>query len=202
MKENIIIRSATPEDTTKMLHIYTPFVRDTAVTFEVIPPTPDEFRERVLNIQQSFPWLVCMYDGILAGYAYAASHRSRIAYQWTKELSVYIDPDYRKMRIATGLYTSLIEIIKIQGIMTCLAGITLPNLASVAFHEKMGFTKVGVYHKVGYKYGLYRDAGWWELFIQVTGYIPGKIIPVNDIMDGNSWNEAMRRGTEIIRKHP
>lgn len=163
MSVNIKIRPATKEDGAALLKIYERYIRDTAITFEYEVPTVAAFSERIENVLQQFPWLVCEIDGEVAGYAYAAKHRERAAYQWSADLSVYIDEKYHRQHIATELYTSLIALLKLQGYYSVFAGVTSPNPPSDAFHKAFGFEKVGVFQNVGYKLGAWRDVTWYKL---------------------------------------
>jgi phosphinothricin acetyltransferase len=181
-----------------MLEIYDPYILNTAVSFETEVPLLEEFHQRVLHYQEKLPWLVCEINDKLAGYAYATNHRQRKAYEVTKELSVYVHQDYRKLRVGTGLYIALIEILKAQRVSNVLAGITLPNTESVRFHESMGFKPVGVYHNVGYKFGKYHDTGWWELILGANNN-PLEIVGINEIIDSKSWEDAIQAGISEIR---
>jgi L-amino acid N-acyltransferase YncA len=199
---DISIRLSEEKDVPEILKIYAPFILNSIVSFEMVVPGREEFAARIKNIQQALPWLVCEYGGSIAGYAYAADHRSRKAYQWTKELSVYVHDDFKHRGIGTALYVTLLELLKIQGVSNCLAGISLPNEHSVRFHEKLGFRKIGVYHQVGFKSGKFCDVGWWELFIADKDKIPGEIIPINAIINSEKYREALRKGLSRIRIPP
>ncbi|MBR9999002.1 MAG: N-acetyltransferase [Cyclobacteriaceae bacterium] len=196
----ISIRLARDQDVPEILDIYTPFILNTCVSFEMAVPDRDEFTGRIKNIQQTLPWLVCEYENRIAGYAYAADHRSRKAYQWTKELSVYIHDDFKQKGIATALYNTLLQLLKVQGVSNCLAGITLPNEASVGFHEKLGFKKVGVYHRIGFKFNEFRDVGWWELFIAGKNEMPDNIIPISRIEKTEKFEMAVKMGLSYVKK--
>lgn len=199
MKGRIIIRSANRQDTKKMLEIYAPYILNSTVSFETEIPTREEFQHRVNHYQEKLPWLVCDIDDKLAGFAYAADHRIRQAYEVTKELSVYVHSDFRQYRVGTALYTSLMEILKAQGVSNVLAGITLPNSVSVSFHESMGFKPVGVYHNVGYKFGRYQDTGWWELMLGTKNNNPLVLVDIHEIFNTKIWTDAMEKGISKIR---
>ncbi len=185
-------------DAEKIWEIYKPYVLHTSASFETEVPTLPAFQSRMENILQYLPWLVCAVDNQIAGYAYATDHRSRQAYQWTKELSVYVHDHSKRKRIATALYTTLIELLKIQGVTNCLAGISLPNEASIRLHEKLGFKKVGIFHQVGYKLGTFQDVGWWELFIGDINKSPSGIIPVKSIESTKEFDSAVRMGLKYL----
>lgn len=157
MNPAIYIRSASPEDLPGMLEIYRPYVEKTTITFEYEVPSLEEFCRRYYGIMPAFPWLVCEYEGIIVGYAYAARYHQRAAYQWNAELSVYIRPDYQKKHIGTALYRCLIRLLTLQGFLYAHALVTLPNQNSIRLHRRMGFCKVCVNEKVGFKLGVWRD---------------------------------------------
>ena len=156
------IRLATADDTEDILAIYAPIVRDTAISFELKPPTPAQMQERIERTLPLLPWLVADASGGVTGYAYASRHRDRPAYQWAVDVSVYVRADARGRGVARALYSTLFGILEDLSYFTALAGIALPNAASVALHEAMGFAPIGVYRKVGYKLGAWHDVGWWQ----------------------------------------
>lgn len=158
-----MIRLATPQDAEEILAIYAPFVTDTAVSFELEPPSVQEMQRRIEETLTRYPWLVWEQDDRVLGYAYTSTHRARPAYQWSVEVSVYVHPHARRAGIASQLYTRIFEMLRGQGYCNAYAGITLPNGASVGFHEAMEFQPVGVYSKIGFKMGRWHDVGWWQL---------------------------------------
>ena len=166
------IRLATPEDAAAVLAIYAPIVRDTAISFEVEPPTLVEMAERIATTLQHLPWLVCDRQGEILGYVYASAHRARAAYQWSVDVTVYIHPAARRTGIGRALYTALFALLALQGFFQCFAGITLPNPASVGLHESLGFQAIGIYRRVGYKRGAWHDVGWWQRALQPCQPLP------------------------------
>ncbi len=161
--ESINIRLACLDDAIAIVAIYTPFVLTTAVSFEVEAPTVAEMRRRMAGDHQRLPWFVAESEDRVVGYAYASPYRARVAYQWTAEVSAYIGPDHHRLGIGRRLYAALFERLGRLGYRNTLAGITLPNAASVALHESFGFRPIGVFHHVGFKMGRWHDVGWWEL---------------------------------------
>jgi L-amino acid N-acyltransferase YncA len=157
-----VVRLADAKDAEGILEIYAPIVRETSISFELEPPAVHEMQERIENTLQRYPWLVYETSGILCGYAYASRHRERAAYQWSADVSVYVAAWARRRGIARRLYAPLLSILEDLGYYSALAGIALPNRASVAFHEAMGFEPIGVYRNIGYKLGAWRDVGWWQ----------------------------------------
>ncbi len=156
------IRSARGEDAEGILAIYAPIVRETFISFEVVPPTIEQMRERIEGTLVKFPWLVCEEEEHILGYAYASRHRERAAYQWSADVSVYVAAECRGQGLGRALYTPLLQILTDLGYYSALAGIVLPNPASVGLHEAMGFRPVAVYHNIGYKLGAWHDTGWWQ----------------------------------------
>jgi phosphinothricin acetyltransferase len=156
------LRFATAADGDAVSAIYAPYVRDTPISFEVDPPTADEMRARIAEVQQRHAWLVACRNGDVVGYAYAGAHRTRAAYRWSVDMAVYLERGSHRRGIARRLYKALFALLARQGYVNAYAGITLPNPASVGFHEAVGFVPVGVYRAVGYKRGTWYDVGWWS----------------------------------------
>lgn len=192
------IRIATPGDAPEILGIYAPIVRETAISFELEPPTLEEMRSRVESTLARFPWLVCEQQGRVAGYAYASAHRARAAYQWSADVSVYNHADYRGMGVGRALYTSLLEILAAQGYRNACAGIALPNPASVALHEAMGFKPVGVYPDIGYKLGAWHPVGWWQATLSAPGGEPSAPVPLPRLAESPAIARALARGTALL----
>lgn len=143
--------------------IYAPFVTGSAISFEEEPPGAAELARRIEHITGRFPWLVAELDGTVAAFAYASRHRERVAYRWAADVSVYVRREHHRRGIGRALYRELLELLRRQGLWTICAGITLPNASSVALHEGLGFRLVGVYRRIGFKQGAWRDVGWWQL---------------------------------------
>jgi L-amino acid N-acyltransferase YncA len=156
------IRLATAADAPGMHAIYAPVVRETAISFETEPPPVETMAKRVTGTLEMFPWLVWEEDGRVAGYAYGSRHRERPAYQWSAEVTAYVHADHRGRGIGGALYRMLLDLLRAQGFCNAYAVITLPNAASVALHESVGFTRLAVYRGVGFKLGRWHDVGLWE----------------------------------------
>jgi len=129
------------------------------------------------------PWLVAREggDGDVIGFAKASQHRSRAAYAWTAEASVYIAPEHKGQGVGTALYGALIPLLRAQGYVTLLAGITTGHDASERLHAKAGFERCGTFHRAGWKYGRWHDVGYWELQLQAADHVPGTIRAVLDV---------------------
>lgn len=176
-----MIRIATTDDAESILKIYAPYIENTSYTFETDVPTIESFKERISSYLQHWPWLVCELGGVIAGYAYGAQHRERVAYQWSVESSVYIHDDYQRMGVARALYTALINILKLQGFRNLYAVINLPNDKSVSFHEKLGFEYFATYKNVGYKLGRWKNVGWWQLQLNEYSMEPEPPVKFSEI---------------------
>jgi phosphinothricin acetyltransferase len=195
-----ILRLAEPADAAGILAIYEPIVRETATSFELEPPGEEEMRRRIQSTLERRPWLVCETGGAVAGYAYAAAHRERAAYQWSTETSVYVHPDHRRHGVARGLYTALLAALRAQGFANALAGITLPNPASVGFHEACGFQWIGVYRSVGHKLGAWHDVGWLQLWLRADREEPGSPpCLMAELITKPEWQDALRVGLASLR---
>jgi len=157
-----MIRLAVDSDSAAIARIYSPAVTDHATSFEVVAPDKEEMTERIRKISRQLPWLVREVDGTILGYAYASAHRDRLAYQWSVDVCAYVDQNSHRRGTGRALYTSLFAVLALQGYRNAYAGVTLPNPASEGLHRAVGFTQVGVYHRVGYKLGAWHDVAWFE----------------------------------------
>ena len=156
------IRVAGVQDAQAIADVYAPAVTSRATSFELTPPDATEMRRRIVTVLAQYPWLVCETSETVVGYVYATTHRERAAYRWSVDVAAYVGADTQRRGIARALYTALFEILALQGYRNAYAGITLPNPASVQMHKAMGFEQVGVYHRVGYKFGKWHDVAWFE----------------------------------------
>ncbi|MGT2711326.1 GNAT family N-acetyltransferase [Streptococcus oriscaviae] len=158
----LVIRSAQPSDARELVAIYAPYVEETAISFEIQVPTVPEFEGRIERTLEKFPYLVAVEGNEILGYAYASTYYARAAYDWTVELFVYLRQDARGKGIGQQLYARLEEKLLARGFKNFLACIALPNPASIAFHEKMGYEQVAYFRKVGYKFGSWHDIVWMQ----------------------------------------
>lgn len=177
----IEIAVAGPQHAADIADIYGPIVSSTVISFETEPPSPEEMARRIEVTLTQFPWLVAVIDGMVAGYAFAHAFAQRQAYAWSAETSVYVHPEFRGMGIGRALYDELFATLRKQGYCRAFAGIALPNPASVALHEAVGFVHIGTYRRVGWKMGAWRDVGWWELDLRPEGEPPGRLIPFQQV---------------------
>jgi len=151
------LRAVTPADAPAIAAIYSPVVRETAISFEAEPPSDDEMRSRIVAIAPRRPWLVAEDDDVLLGYAYASEFRSRAAYRWSVETTVYVATAAHRRGVGRALYSALFRLLDMLGYRRAYAGITLPNDASVGLHHALGFTEAGILHRAGFKFGTWHD---------------------------------------------
>ncbi len=156
------VRQALEADAAALLNIYRPFVESTAVTFETVVPTVEEFSSRIARALSSYQWLVAERDGRCIGYAYGSIHRARPAYRWSVEVSAYVHPDYHRQGVGRALYRQLLNELAEKGFCNAYAATTLPNEGSVALHRGMGFEPIGVFKAVGRKFGKWHDVTWFH----------------------------------------
>jgi L-amino acid N-acyltransferase YncA len=192
------IRLASQRDAVGIAEIYRPSVVSAPISFELEPPDASEITRRIEKTLTTHPWLVCEEEDRLAGYAYASRHRERAAYQWSVDVSVYVDPGFRRRGVGQALYTSLFAILRAQGFYNAYAGITLSNPGSVGLHESVGFKQLGVYRNVGYKMGAWHDVGWWDLSLQQKPAEPRPPLMLAEVESGASWNSLLSAGLTCI----
>lgn len=184
------IRPATVADAAAIAAIYAPYVTDTFISFEQTPPDAAEISRRMTS-DPSLPWLVVTLGASVddpsesttsggadsgsssagdrvVGYAYASQHRPRAAYRWAADCTVYLAGDHQRAGYGRRLYTALLDELRNLGYTNVFAGIALPNAASVGVHEALGFSRVGVFRRIGYKAGRWYDVGWWQLELQTA----------------------------------
>ncbi len=150
-------------DAASVAAIYGPVVTSGLATFEEVAPDAAEMARRIDAVLERTPWLVFEADGRVIGYAYAAPHQDRPGYRWSVNISVYVADGHRGRGIGRALYDELIERVRRQGYVNAYAGIALPNPASVALHEAIGMRRIGVYERVGFKFGQWHDVAWYGM---------------------------------------
>lgn len=193
------IRLATENDAAQTRAIYAPIVKHTSFSFELTPPNVSDMRQRIAKNLERLPWLSCEYDDKVVGYTYANPHRVRAAYQWSVEVSVYVDEEYRQKGVARALYTSLFALLRLQGYYNVYAGITLPNDGGVKLHESLGFQPVGVYQAVAYKLGAWHDVSWWQMALQDRPQSPEPPIALPTAQTLPAWDDALAAGMGCLK---
>lgn len=158
------LRQATPADAEAISRIYNHYIRHTIITFEEDEISAGEIQARIAEAFESgLPWLVAEDAGQVAGYAYASKWKGRCAYRFAVETTVYLAEGRSGRGIGSALYGSLLPLLRERGIHTAIAGIALPNDASVRLHEKIGMRKVAHFEQVGRKFERWIDVGYWQM---------------------------------------
>lgn len=196
-----MIRLATLSDAAQIQAIYAPIVVETAISFELEPPSSGVMQTRISKILEAgFPWLVHAENGRILGYVYAGPHRGdRPAYRWSVEVSVYIASEAQGRGIGRGLYTSLFEVLALQNFQNAFAGATLPNEASVALHELMGFKTAGIFEAIGFKFDAWHDVIWWRRSLGAHEVPPVEIVPLPQALKLPGWAAALTAGERLPR---
>ncbi|WP_315078362.1 GNAT family N-acetyltransferase [uncultured Clostridium sp.] len=191
------IRFVKETDAAEILEIYEPYIKKTAITFECETPSLDEFRNRIKEISSYYPYIVCVLDGKIIGYAYAHRQMERAAYQWNAELSVYIYKTCLRCGVGKALYSALIEILQMQNVHNVYGGVTYPNENSERLHKHFGFKKLDIYHNTGYKCGAWHDVAWFEKNIGDYDLDPNPFISIQEI-DKNMIIEILNRHNKLL----
>ncbi len=146
-----------------MRAIYAPYVERTAISFELVPPTVEEFARRIRKVLDGgWAWLVAESERRCVAYAYGSVHRERPAYRWSVETTVYVQDDFQRRGIARELYAALFPVLAEKGFCNAFAGVALPNDASVGLHRSVGFEPIGTFRAVGRKFGRWHDVAWFQ----------------------------------------
>ena len=160
-----MIRACAPTDAAAIAALYDHYVRETVVTFEETPVSTDEMARRIAEVSAGYPWLVWTSNEAVVAFAYATAWKSRSAYRFSVESTVYVAPAHQGRGIATALYSALLADLRTRGVHSVVGGIALPNPASVALHEKLRFEKIAHFVEVGRKLDRWIDVGYWQLLL-------------------------------------
>ena len=188
MNETIKLRTARPDDAEELLKIYAPYVENTAITFEYEVPSVAEFRARIENTLKKYPYIVAERGGELLGYAYTGPFRSRAAYDWAAETSIYVKEGQKGLGLGRKLYEAIETISRMQNILNLNACIAYPKVDdeyltknSAQFHEHLGFKYVGEFHDCAYKFGRWYDMIWMELSLGEHIADPAAVVAFCDL---------------------
>jgi L-amino acid N-acyltransferase YncA len=192
------LRLAHEDDADAILAIYAPLVRETAISFELEPPNASEMRRRIRAVLENTPWLLAEVGGEVAGYAYAGPFRSRPAYLWTCEVTVYVATAHRGRGIARALYASLLGALRVAGYRSAIAGISLPNPGSVTLHESLGFRPVGTFREAGFKHGSWHDVGFWQLSLDDAAGDPTGPLRLASLLGTPEWEACLKAGQDAL----
>ena len=180
-----LIRFAAPADAGRILEIYAPYITDTVISFEYDVPSLADFTARVEKISSKYPYLVYERDGVVVGYAYASPYIERAAYDYTVDLSVYVDAAYCGQSIGECLYAALLDILAKQGFYNTYACITATNRNSLNFHKRMGFTDAGTHPLAGFKHGKWLDVCWYYKRLQADTNPPQPLKQISSFNNGD-----------------
>jgi len=161
------IRSVNLDDAAQIAEIYNYYIQNTHHTFETEPLDVEEMRRRIGGVIEDYPYFVTEENGQILGYIYAAQFKLRQAYAHSVEVSIYVRNEERQTGIGKSLYMKFLDELAETNIHAIVAGIALPNDASVKFHERLGFEKVARFREIGYKLGRWIDVGYWELLNRI-----------------------------------
>ncbi len=189
--EEIYIRTVTEADARELLSIYAPYVEHTAITFEYEVPSLEEFRKRIRNTRECYPYLAAERGGKIIGYAYVSPFKERAAYDWAVETSIYVDKNVRHRGVGGQLYTVLEKVLKQMGILNMEACIGVPETDdayldhnSMEFHRHLGYRLVGTFKKCGYKFNRWYDMVWMEKLIgEHTAQQPYPVYYTENMLD-------------------
>ncbi len=159
------VRQVTMSDVPDICRIYNHYIAATTITFEETPVSNEEMASRITNVSQRYPWLVYEDVGSVVGYTYATRWKERSAYRYSVEAGIYIASDCQGRGIGTMLATELIAQLRARSIHSIICGIALPNPASIALCERLGFQQVAHFKEVGFKLSKWVDVGYWELVL-------------------------------------
>lgn len=188
MSAKAVIRMASETDAEEILKIYSPYVLDTAITFEYEVPSITEFVHRIQNTLKKYPYIVALEEDRIIGYAYASAFKERAAYDWAVETTVYLKQDCRGRGVGKMLYFTLEDILKRQNILNlnaCIAYTPVKDVhldnTSIAFHQHLGYSKVAHFTKCGYKFGTWYDMIWMEKMLGKHPVTPEPFVPITEI---------------------
>ena len=160
-----MIRVCTSADAAAIAEIYNHYVRETVITFEETPVSAAEMAQRIAQVGERFPWLVWEESGAVVAYAYATEWKPRASYRFSVESTVYVEAEHQGRGFGSKVYYALLEELGRRDLHSIVGGIALPNPASVALHEKLGFEKIAHFAEVGWKFDRWVDVGYWQLLL-------------------------------------
>lgn len=185
---NIEIKIAAPSDAEALLHIYAPYIKNTAVTFEYEVPSVEEFRKRIVHTLKKYPYLLAVQGDEILGYAYAGPLHVRAAYAWSAETSIYVKKDHKRKGTGRALYEALEYVLKKQNVINSNACIAYPEREdqfltrdSINFHSRLGYQKVAEFHQCAYKFGTWYNMVWMEKFLSEHPKKPQDFRPFEEV---------------------
>jgi L-amino acid N-acyltransferase YncA len=202
MNNTFEIRLINESETLDVLEIYKYYVEHSIISFEYEAPSQEEYLQRMRVNTEKYPWLLCLYNNKIIGFAYGSTHRYRTAYQWSPESTIYITHDFHTKGIGKILYKTLFEILKLQGYYNVFAGVALPNQKSIGFHKAMGFEEIGIFKKVGYKHGNWHDTHWFQLSLNEHILEPKNPIELKEILLTEEFSYILKSANKQLNNTP
>ncbi len=160
-----MIRFVEKKDAQALTSIYNYYVKHTVVTFDYDPITIKEMEDKIETIGSKYPFFVVEINEKIVGYAYGSRFRTKAAYDWAVETTVYIDQEYCSKGIGKALYKELLSALKLQGYVVIYACVTVPNPASDKLHARLGFEEIGIFKASGYKFNAWQDIRWYQTLL-------------------------------------
>jgi phosphinothricin acetyltransferase len=200
MKSKYTLRLIQESDTQEVLAIYQYYVENTFISFEYEAPTMEEYLERIKVNTEKYPWLVCLENNKIIGFAYCSTHRYRTAYQWSPESTIYVTPNFHTKGIGKILYNTLFELLKLQGYYNVFAGVALPNDKSIGFHKKMKFEEIGLFKNVGFKHGNWHHTHWFQLQLTEHNLAPKNPKMLIEMVHLEEFKNILMKANELLEK--
>ncbi len=194
----VSIRTIDKNDTQEVLEIYAYYILNTPITFDYHVPSTSEFIEKITTITRDYPWLVCVENEKIIGYAYGSMHRAKTAYQWSPESTIYLANGTYRKGLGRVLYETLFSLLKLQGYVNVYAGVTVPNINSEEFHKALGFKEIGLFHKAGYKLGEWHDTKWFELHISEHAHDPVPPKKLQEVIDSEAFKVILQNANNVL----
>lgn len=198
MKNQFEIRLISETDVAAVLEIYTYYVENTIISFEYEAPSIEEYLQRIITNTVNYPWIVCLYNSQIIGFAYGSTHRYRTAYQWSPESTIYMAPDFHTKGIGKLLYELLLSLLKLQGYYNVYAGVALPNDKSIGLHKKLGFDEIGIFQKVGYKHGDWHDTHWFQIHLNTHKLEPATPKKLKEVANSSPFQSLLTKANDRI----
>lgn len=187
------VRLATPDDGAACAAIYAPYVTETSISFELVPPDGGEMAARIARTIERTPWVVVEVDGTVRAYAYGGRHRDRAAYDWTVETTVYVDQAFTRLGLGRAAMDAVLAILTLQGAHLIVAGVTAPNPGSVGLHLALGFRRVGEFEAIGWKFGGWHGVEWFQLELGPREGEPTPLVPLPALAGTPELEAALAR---------
>jgi L-amino acid N-acyltransferase YncA len=197
MNSKYSIRLITENDVNEVLGIYKYYVDNTVISFEYEAPTHEEYLQRIKTNTENYPWLVCLHEDKIIGFAYCSTHRYRTAYQWSPESTIYLAPDFHAKGIGRILYKTLFSLLTLQGYYNVFAGVALPNEKSVGFHKALGFEEIGIFKNIGYKHGSWHHTHWFQLTLNEHKSNPATPKKMEEIISSEGFSAAIHSANKF-----